>query len=89
MGRRLTAVAWLERDYDALFAEGDEIVYPPGPMAGLKVTSYAPDPGGDGFRPLFSIKQDDVSPEPRGPDAAFWPHPQPWDDLDQESWRDW
>ncbi|MDQ1031391.1 hypothetical protein QF035_008973 [Streptomyces umbrinus] len=46
----MTAVAWLERHYDGLFAEGRDIVMPTDSnMIGLKVTSYAPDPVGERY----------------------------------------
>ncbi|MFF4548620.1 hypothetical protein ACFY1J_31040 [Streptomyces sp. NPDC001406] len=82
MGRRMTAVAWLERHYDALFACGEEIVSPVMSLMGLPITSYAADPTADGPGPLFTLKRDALGPEPQWPDAAFWPEPHSSDDLD-------
>lgn len=87
MGQRMTAVAWLEQDYDAVFALGQAIVDSATALMGLKVTSYAPDAAQEGPGPLFSIKRDDFAAEPRWPDAAWWPEPHSMDDLDtREDW---
>ncbi|MDW6057994.1 hypothetical protein SAZ11_07820 [Streptomyces sp. FXJ1.4098] len=89
MGRRMTAVAWLERHYDGLFAEGRGIVMPTDSnMIGLKVTSYAPDPVDERYdhSPLFSIKRDPFDDEYAWPAAASWPEPE--DNLDDHEGGD-
>lgn len=36
--------------------------------------------------PMFELKADQVGPDP-AQDAACWPEPQPWHDLDGPHWR--
>ncbi|NUQ99159.1 MAG: hypothetical protein HOY79_22255 [Streptomyces sp.] len=78
----MTAIEWLEHDYDDLFTLGQPIIDTATAHMGLKLTSYAPDPAEDRPGPLFSIKRDDFSDEPRWPDAAWWPTPHDADALD-------
>ncbi|WP_155054565.1 hypothetical protein [Streptomyces blattellae] len=85
MGRHLTAVAWLERHYDDLFAERQGVVLASvSGMGGLKVISYAPDPYDVRFGrgPLLSIKPDYREDAYALLQAASWPDPEPQDDLD-------
>ncbi|UQA91213.1 hypothetical protein [Streptomyces halobius] len=91
MGRRMTAVAWLERHYDGMFDEGRGIVMPTdSDMTGLHVTSYVPDCGDERYDhgPLLSIKRDPLDDEYAWPAAASWPDPEPEDNLDDHEGGD-